>query len=241
MHSFLFSLLAAFGALAGGLIALSSRKHLPAALGFTAGIILGLVGFDLLPEIFRISSTTGLLIKWPMISLVGGFLLFHIIEKLILFHHIDEEEFGPHVHPYVGLVSAIALAGHSFLDGVAIGLAFQVGGSVGTVVAIAVVAHRFADGFNTTNVMLYNQNQAARAKQLLLVAAAMPILGALSTQLFSLGEKTLALYLGFFAGFLLYIGASEILPQAHSRRSSLATIWLTLLGAFGMFVLAQIV
>lgn len=241
MDAFLLSIVAAFGALVGGYIAIGSRRHLYRALGFTAGIILGLVAFDLLPEIFRTVNSTNLDATWPMITLVVGFLAIHVVEKLILFHHADDQEYGPHVHPYVGLVSAIALAGHSFLDGAAIGLAFQIGDKVGLTVAIAVIAHRFADGFNTTNVMLHNQNEPRRAKQLLLIAAIMPIVGALATQFFNLSEKTLAIYLGFFAGFLLYIGASEILPQAHSKRTSLSTVLLTIFGAGFMLVVTRLV
>lgn len=241
MEAVLLSLVAALGALIGGYIAINSRRHLYQALGFTAGVILGLVAFDLLPEIFRISGSQHLDPTWPMIGLVAGFLLIHVVEKLILFHHGDEGEYGPHIHPYVGIASAIALSGHSFLDGLAIGLAFQASSSVGAAVAIAVIAHRFADGFNTTNVMLYNQNAPKRARQMLAVAAAMPVLGALTAQLFNLSEKPMAIYLGFFAGFLLYIGASEILPQAHSKKTSLVTISLTVFGAAFMFGLTRLI
>lgn len=238
MIAFLLSLGAALAALFGGYLAIIGRKRLNLALGFTAGVILGLIAFDLLPEIFKLTNSTGFDTLWPMIALATGFLTFHIIEKLILLHH--HSEYGPHTHPYVGVASAVALAGHSFLDGLAIGLAFQVSHSVGTFVAIAVISHRFADGFNTTNVMLYHQNKPRRAKQMLALAAAMPIAGALSTQLFSLSENSLAVYLGFFAGFLLYIGASDILPQAHSRESSRLTIAATVLGTIFMFVVTRV-
>jgi ZIP family zinc transporter len=50
----------------------------------------------------------------------------------------------------------------------------------------------------------------------------------------------LAVYLGFFAGFLLYIGASDILPQAHSKTSSRATIALTVTGALFMLAISHI-
>lgn len=237
MHAFLLSLAAAAGALIGGYMAIRGRSKLNLALGFTAGVILGLVAFDLLPEIFKIAGSTGLDTVWPMIALVTGFLVFHIIEKLILLHH--HSEYGPHRHPYVGIASAVALAGHSFLDGVAIGVAFQVAGAIGAAVAIAVIAHRFADGFNTTNVMLYHRNQPRRAKQLLALAAVMPVAGALATQLFVFSERSLAIYLGFFAGFLLYIGASDILPQAHSKSSSRLTIGLTIAGTAIMFIITR--
>ncbi len=240
MAVFLLTVCASIAALLGGWLAFRSRQKLNLALGFTAGLILGLVAFDLLPEIFQISESTGLDTVWPMTALVIGFLLFHIIEKSILIHHAQEVKYGPHQHPHVGVAGAVALSGHSFLDGLSIGLAFQISSAVGLDVAIAVIGHRFADGFNTTNVMLYHQNKPSRAKTMLLIAAAMPIVGGLTSLLFSLSEAILAIYLGFFAGFLLYIGASDILPQAHSKGSSRWTISLTVLGVAFMFLVTRL-
>ena len=241
MEVLLLSIAAALAALVGGFVAIRGRHQLHLAMGFTAGLILGLVAFDLLPEIFEIVDSEALDPVWPMIALVAGFLLFHIIEKFILLHHGSEEKYGPHRHPYVGIAGAVALSGHSFLDGLSIGIGFQVSTEVGMAVAIAVIGHRFADGFNTTNVMLYHQNKPSRAKKMLLIAAVMPILGGLASLLFSLSEAALAVYLGFFAGFLLYIGASDILPQAHSEKSSRTTIALTVLGALFMYLVTRIV
>lgn len=240
MLVFFLTLAAASAALAGGLVAIRGRRRLHLALGFTAGLILGLVAFDLLPEIFELSQSEDLDTVWPMIALVSGFLLFHIIEKFILIHHGSEEKYGPHKHPFVGMAGALALSGHSFLDGLSIGIGFQASTVVGMAVAIAVIGHRFADGFNTTNVMLHHQNKPSVAKKMLAVAAVMPILGGLSSLLFSLSESVLAIYLGFFAGFLLYIGASDILPQAHSKNSTRTTIGLTVLGALFMFFITHI-
>lgn len=240
MVVFILSIAAALAALLGGYLALKNQKRIHLALGFTAGIILGLVAFDLLPEIFEITNNTGLDITWPMIALVAGFLLFHVIEKFILLHNSHESHYGPHQHPYVGIAGAVALCGHSFLDGVSIGIAFQVNTAVGVAVAIAVIGHRFADGFNTTNVMLFHKNKPAVAKKMLLIAAVMPILGGLSTLFFTLSESVLGIYLGFFAGFLLYIGASDILPEAHSKNSSRLTIGLTVLGVAFIFLVTRL-
>lgn len=240
MESISLSVMAAAAALAGGFVALKNRSRLNLLLGLTAGLILGLVAFDLLPEISRISQDNNFDIIWPMLALVAGFLLFHVIEKSILIHNEHEQDYGTHTHPAVGIAGAVALCGHSFLDGVSIGVAFQISSSVGVVVSIAVVGHRFIDGFNTTNVMLFHKNKRSSAKTMLFVAAGMPILGALSTLLISPSETALAIYLGFFAGFLLYIGASEILPQAHSKGSSRGTIIMTVLGVIIMLGITHI-
>jgi ZIP family zinc transporter len=227
--------------LAGGLFALRHKDRLHRILGYTAGVLLGVVAFDLLPEIFDLVDHLNITPMWPMIALVVGFLGFHIIEKSILLHHSQEHEYGKHKHPQVGVASALALIGHSFLDGFGIGLGFQISNTVGIAVAIAVIAHDFTDGLNTVSLMLINNNSSKKAVAFLIADAVAPILGALSTLLFTLSDAGLVLYLGFFAGFLLYIGASEILPEAHSKHSSYTTIALTILGAAVMFAVTQLI
>lgn len=225
--------------LVGGLVGLKNKDSLHRFLGFTAGVLLGVVAFDLIPEIFNLVSTTHHMATGAMVALVCGFLGFHIIEKSILIHHNNESEYEIHHHPHVGVASALALIGHSFLDGVAIGLGFQAGNTVGIAVAIAVIAHDFSDGLNTVNLMLINNNKGRKAIIFLLLDAFAPILGALSTLLFTISDGALILYLGFFAGFLLYIGASEILPEAHSKHSSYKTIAFTVLGAIFIFFVTR--
>lgn len=228
-----------FSTLLGGIVGLRNKDHMHRFLGYTAGVLLGVVAFDLLPEIFNILNHQHQEPTGAMIALVAGFLLFHIVEKSILIHHSQEHEYQVHHHPQVGVASALALIGHSFLDGVGIGLGFQAGNTVGIAVAIAVIAHDFTDGLNTVNLMLLNKNKSRKAVMFLVFDAAAPVLGALSTALFSLSDAGLVLYLGFFAGFLLYIGASEILPEAHSQHSSYRTIGLTVLGAAFIFVVTR--
>jgi ZIP family zinc transporter len=234
--SVVFFALAAFvSTAAGGLLALRFRDRLHLILGFTAGVLLGVVGFDILPEIFSLATEHALDTTASMIALVFGFLLFHSAEKLALIHHAHEEDYADHRHPSVGLVSALALVSHSFMDGVGIGLGFQVSPTVGVAVAIAVIAHDFADGLNTVSLMLAHHNTERRSLLLLALDALAPVLGALSTLLFTVPPRILALYLGFFAGFLLYISAADILPEAHSRHRSVWTLVMTAVGAAFIF------
>ncbi len=223
--------------LLGGLFALHNNSRLHLVLGFTAGVILGVVAFDILPEIADISRTTGTSFRTPMIALAAGFLFFHVIEKSILMHEAHESEYARHSHPAVGLASALALSGHSLTDGIAIGLAFQVNGSTGLTVALAVIGHDFADGINTMALMLAHGNSRKRSLSLLLLDAVAPVIGAASTLLYSVPDRSLLLYLGAFAGFLIYIGASDILPEAHANHSSQRTVFMTILGTALMWVL----
>lgn len=241
MIIFLLTIAASIAALLGGITALHSRKWLNLALALTAGLVLGLVAFDLLPEIFDIASSGHLDTVWPMTALVGGFLLFHIFEKLVPIHEASEEHYEQHRHPRLGTARAVALSGHSFLDGLSIGVAFQVSSAVGTAVALAVIGHRFADGFDTTTFMVFNKNRLNHIKAWLAVVVVMPILGGLLSLVYDFPERALALYLGFFAGFILYIAASNILPQAHSQEFSRKSILLTILGTVFMFTVTRFI
>ncbi|MBW4061731.1 ZIP family metal transporter [Candidatus Saccharibacteria bacterium] len=225
----------------GGLFAISNRDRLHRILGFTAGVLLGVVAFDLLPEIFALTNSTGSSFTVPMVALVVGFLTFHVIEKLTIIHSAHEGEYSNgHHHPELGVVSAIALAAHSFLDGVGIGLAFQVNTGVGLAVAVAVIAHDFSDGLNTVTLMLMNGNSTKKSLWLLLLDATTPLLGAASTLFFHLSDQHLLIYLGFFTGFLLYIGASDILPEAHAKHPSRITLVLTIAGTVLIFLVTRV-
>lgn len=235
MTVILFSLAGFVSTLLGGLFALKYNDRLHYILSFTAGVLIGVVTFDILPEIFGLAQEHQLSTESAMVALVAGFLVFHSLEKFVLMSHAHESGYTPHHHPHVGIASAMALAGHSFLDGVGIGLAFQVSAEIGVVVAIAVIAHDFCDGLNTVSLMLVHRNTKKRAMTMLILDAIAPVLGALSTLAFQLPPNALLLFLGFFAGFLLYISASDILPEAHSQAPPARTIKLVILTCLGAF------
>lgn len=237
----LFAFLTFVSTLLGGLTALRNSDRLHKILGYTAGVILGLIAFDLLPEIFHIVEEQQIDPVMPMIALVVGFLLIHIIEKSVAIHSAHDSDYADHTHPRIGQASAIALIAHTFMDGVGIALGFQVSEGMGIAVALAVLAHDFTDGLNTVALMLTHRNNRRRSIIMLVLAAIAPILGALTASLIQFDESVLVLYLGFIAGFFLYIGVSDILPQAHSKNSSKVTIALTVLGVLMMFVITRLI
>ena len=241
MNAVLLSLATFASTAIGGLFALRFRDRLHLVLGFTAGVLLGVVCFDLLPEIFDLARRHGGDGRSAMVALAAGFLFFLGLEKFLLVHRVHEAAYAEHQHPDVGMLSAAALVGHSFMDGVGIGLAFQVSPAVGLTVAIAVITHDFCDGLNTMSLMLIHRNTTARSLAMLGLDALAPVLGASSTLAFAVPPSMLVLYLGFFAGFLLYIGASDILPQAHSMAGPAASMRLLGLTATGVLFIYVVI
>jgi zinc transporter ZupT len=239
MEAFIFSIATFISTYGGGMLAVRLKNKLHLIMGFAAGVILGVVFFDIFPEIIDQVATNGYRPIRAMVSLVLGFLIFHILEKAILIHHAHESDYAEHVHPQVGILSAVALIGHSFLDGFGIGLGFLVSPSVGVLVAIAVISHDFTDGMNTITLMISHRNSLKKAKYFLFFDALAPMIGVAAAFFFKIPDQFMILYLGFFAGFLLYIGASDILPQAHSKNSSYKLMLLTILGIFLVLVITR--
>jgi zinc transporter ZupT len=237
------SLGAVISTLGGGLLALRYRDRLHYLLSFTAGVLLGVVSFELLPEVFALAHERAHDATGAMVAMVAGFLVFHSLEKFVLVHQAHEHDYAAHHHPTMGRLSALALIGHSLMDGVAIGLAFQAGEALGIAVALAVIAHDFCDGLNTVGLVLSHRGARSSAVTMLVLDALAPVVGAASTLLLQLPSAALLPYLGFFAGFLLYISVSDILPEAHSRAGpgiALRLIALTSLGAAFSFAVARI-
>ncbi|MET7363366.1 ZIP family metal transporter [Streptomyces sp. NPDC005562] len=209
----------------------TDRRHL--VLGLAGGLMLGVVGLDLLPE--ALGAAGGLVFGVPaaLLLFVAGFLVAHLVERLLAGRQAAHGADG-HGHeraPEVGLTAAAAMVGHSVMDGVAIGAAFQVGGGMGVAVALAVVAHDFADGFNTYTITSLYGNARRKALAMLFADAAAPVVGAASTLLFTIPEQLLGGYLGFFGGALLYLAAAEILPEAHHDHPARSTLLCTVAGA----------
>ncbi|MFF3967017.1 ZIP family metal transporter [Streptomyces griseorubiginosus] len=217
--------------LAGGWTAqrVTDRRHL--VLGLAGGLMLGVVGLDLLPEALHAAGDEVFGVPAALLLFVAGFLLAHLVERLLAARQAAHGG-GEHSHrvPEVGLTAAAAMVGHSAMDGVAIGAAFQVGGGMGTAVALAVVAHDFADGFNTYTITSLYGNARRRALIMLWADAAAPVLGASSTTFVTIPEGLLGGYLGLFGGALLYLAAAEILPEAHHEHPARSTLLCTVAG-----------
>ncbi|MFF6998700.1 ZIP family metal transporter [Streptomyces sp. NPDC008313] len=218
--------------LAGGWTAqrVTDRRHL--VLGLAGGLMLGVVGLDLLPEALDAAGDEVFGVPAALLLFVGGFLLAHLVERLLAARqasHGGEERDAR--APEVGLTAAAAMVGHSAMDGVAIGAAFQVGGGMGAAVALAVVAHDFADGFNTYTITSLYGNARRKAVAMLLADAVAPVAGAASTLFVTIPERLLGCYLGLFGGVLLYLAAAEILPEAHHEHPARSTLLCTVAGA----------
>jgi len=207
--------------LAGGMLALRFARGVYLILGFSAGAVIGVALFDLLPEALELGAARGVDSVLTLVAV--GFVAYLAVDRALLMAGGD-----PGARGHMG---AGSLTLHSALDGLGIGLGFQVSPAVGVVLAIAVLAHDFSDGVNTVNLSLAGSGRPLTARRWLIADAIAPLVGIGLSRLIVVPRADLALILAAFAGFFLYIGAGELLPDSHRRHPR---AWTTLATALGV-------
>ena len=213
--------------LVGGSLALRFRSVIGMTLGFSAGAVLGVAVFDLFPEALQLGQPGGL----------AGALAAALVGVLV-YLAIDRFAFSARTEPTGrrGHFRAASLTLHSLMDGLGIGLAFQVSNAIGLTVAFAVLAHDLVDGVNTVNFSLAGGVSQPAARRWLAADAVAPLVGIAVSHWLTVPRSSLALLLALFSGFFFYIGARELFGRKASGRitpltlaasvAGLAAIWL---------------
>jgi ZIP family zinc transporter len=227
---FVVGLVTGAATLLGGAVALRFQSALGLLLGVSSGAIIGVALFDLLPEALDLSGESHSHLSITT-AVAIGFGLYLVADRAsaILMRGAG----GPRSH-----FAPASLTAHSLMDGLGIGLAFQVSTAMGLIVALAVLTHDILDGANTVTLSLAGGAATPAARGWLIADAAAPLVGIAIARTISVPPFVLANLLGGFAGVFLYIGASELLPRSQDRRPRLSTIAAT--GAGFAFVYAVI-
>lgn len=198
-----FGVAASVTTLLGGALGLRFSDRIGLILGLTAGVVIGVALFDLLPEAAS-AADNGLGGRAVPLWLGMGFMLYMLVRR-------GGAAFGTttldrHLAPAL-------LSLHSLMDGIGIGLGFQVSPAIGGLVAAAVLTHDLADGVNTVSLCLATGEQRL-AKAWLIVNGAAPLIGVIVGLTIHLSEAMLAPLMAMFAGAFLFIGACELLPRS---------------------------
>ncbi len=213
----LYALITSAATLAGGVLPMYTRLRLIEQryqVAFAGGAMVAIALFDLIPEMKAHNAVVLLL----------GFFSIYLLEKLVLIHACHEAECETHV---MGWPALIGIASESLLDGLAIAVGFRVAPALGLLIALAVFMHELPRGLTTTVIMQEASYSRPKTWAALAVDAGFAPLGVLLSGL--LPAAALEPLLGFTAGVFLYVGASDLLPEAH-RRFNLRVVLATLAG-----------
>jgi zinc transporter ZupT len=229
-----FAAITVAAAFAGGVAALRLSRDLTTAIALTGGIVLAVALFHVLPEAIEILDD-----PHRVGVLVGvGFVAFFLAERVLVLHHRDDPA-EARAHSHVGALGAGALAIHTFIDGLGIGLAFSLDTTTGLLVFVAVVAHDFADGLNAVAFVLHQGGSRTRALRWLAIVAIAPLLGATVGASVDVSEESLGELLALYVGFFLFMGGTDLLPHAHEH-PSWRRVAFTLLGFVAIFATSAV-
>lgn len=211
-HIIFYSLIGGVFSLIGGLLLLSSKRSAERlayyATPFAAGALLAAVFLDLLKDGLEESSADTVLL-----SALIGLLLFFFAERFLhWFHHHHQHEGRD---PATSLI-VVGDTAHNVLDGVAIAAAFLVSVPTGIITTIAVAAHEIPQEIGDFGLLLA---KGMRRRNVLLVnimsAVATTVAAVVTFALGSEDSLPVGILIGLSAGFLLYIAASDIIPEIH--------------------------
>lgn len=240
-NAVLLAVVTCLSTLLGGSFAARRRKNIGVLGAFAAGVLITTSLLDLLPQTFRLATSINVPIENVMALTVVGFIFLYVISRVIS-HHVysNEGEYVEVKHPLGGLFATSELSVHSFIDGLAIGFGFQADIHVGIIIAIAVIFHDFTDGLSTVAVMIDSGNSLRNSLRMLLLDAITPVLGAVVALFVTVQQYYIVLLLPFFAGGFLYLGAGDLLPEAHEKNPQTLTVISCISGFVLIFILTYV-
>jgi zinc and cadmium transporter len=202
----IYALIAGFGDILGGWLGLKTRigKIMPRyVIGFAAGIMISLTFLDIIPAI-NIASHS-----W-MIAV--GFFTFYIIEKLVMLHACGEQECA--IHKLSG-VTVFGMALDNVVDGVGIAVGYMTSPVLGLIITAGVLIHEIPQGITSGVIMKNGGYSKKKTYAVLALSGLLYPIGAAISGFLPAGFEEVAL--AFIAGDFLYIGASDLLPEAHKK------------------------
>jgi zinc and cadmium transporter len=212
--------LSLIGSLGGLLLAstlLAFRDHVrvklvPWLVSYAVGTLLGVALLALLPEALQALSPRGV-----FETLLGGIILFFVLEKLVLWRHCHTNDCEVH-----GTGASLILIGdafHNFVDGAMIGAAVLTSVPLGVSTAIAVATHEVPQEVGDFAVLLHAGYSRRRALLLNVLSGVSAILGAALAVLLVDAMPMLKPYLlCIAASSFLYIAMADLSPDLHSGR-----------------------
>ena len=229
--------LPAAGNFAGGLLAEVlplSRRILSLALHTAAGIILAVVGIELMEQVLQATP------PWvPVLALIAGGGFAVVLDKLV---GLVSARLGGAEGDTAPWLIFIGVSIDLVSDGILIGTGSTIAIGLGLLLALGQVPADLPEGFAT--IVSFREQGVSRRKRMWLAASfTLPIfLGATIGYWAVRGQPELykLVLLAFTAGILLTVAVEEMISEAHRRAEESSWDTLALVGGFALFALLSV-
>jgi zinc and cadmium transporter len=222
-------------------------RVLPHLVSFATGALLGAALLALVPEALEGANSDA---HGVGLALVGGIVVFFVLEKLVLWRHSHSSEYADHGahhahHEHREQASAVLViigdSIHNALDGVIIGAAFLTDTKLGIVTALAVVAHEIPQEIGDFAVLLHSRMSRARALAFNLMSSLTSVIGGVVAY-FTLGHalRILPYAVAVAAASFIYVSMADLIPGLHRRISARESVAQVVLISLGIAVIALV-
>jgi len=206
-------------------------KLVPWLVSYAVGALLGISMMGLLPE-----SLEHLPAARVFATLLGGILLFFILEKLVLWRHCHTHDCEVHESTVASVM--IGDTFHNFVDGAVIGAAVLTSVPLGVSTAIAIAAHEIPQELGDFAILLHAGYSRQKALMLNVLSALASLAGTVGAFLaFDTIPRTLPYFLVIAASSFLYVAMADLIPGLHRGRTDAGSLRQIILIAIGIFTM----
>lgn len=198
------------GGFFGAIICINKKSFISFLYETTAGIMTGIVCFEMLPECFEISN-----ISYSIIGIIIGILLILVLDYVIRIINIKNENNNKKI---VSLVIILSMAFHNTIEGIAIGSSYAYSSSFGFIVFLGMFLHDIPEGMIVGITSKVNGKKIKKiAFESILVGACVGIGTLLGGYIGNIDNKYISLSLSMAAGAMLYIISCELIPESKEN------------------------
>jgi len=183
------------------------------------GVFLSLVLNELIPEAIEASA------QWGASVVMLGFVSFYILSHQLhqRYHQHETEDCD---RKGAAMLLLVGDAIHNFADGILLGSAFLIDPTVGIATTVGLMLHEIPQEVVEFGVLIRAGYTRTKAVMLNLLSASTVILGTIIVLILSahIAEYVWVL-IGFAAGNILFLAASDLLPRIHGNLPHYRSIW----------------
>jgi zinc and cadmium transporter len=196
-----------------GVLFFGKSGHLKGAHRFIVpiaiGVFLGVIFFELIPETLHASEFYG------SIAIVAGFMSFYILSHFLRTYHHHHDDHG-HDDCENKRGASMLLIGdtiHNIADGVVIASAFLINPAVGIAATIGIALHEVPQEIAQYGVLIHAGYSKKKALFYNFLTSLSVFVGVMASTVFASFGEYLWILTGLAAGNLLYIAASDMIPE----------------------------
>jgi len=213
------------------------KKYVGIFISLAVGALLGDAFIHLIPEALKDLNAT-----LASLLIIGGILIFFIVEKFLHWHHHGENEDKEKFHPHpVGQLVLFSDCIHNLIDGIIIGASFLVSIPIGIATTLAVVLHEIPQEIGDFAVLIYAGYTKKRALWLNFLSALTAIAGVIIALILGKTvEASTIWFLPIAAGGFIYIAVADLIPELQKTKKikySVMQLLTVLIGILAMVAL----